>query len=117
MWRRRPARADSASFYDTEEVMRRALACDWARAGRERGLFAYIRCKEEAFEAGESEGSTPASPREGGGEGGGEGKGGGEGEGEGGGEGEGESGGGGGEGGGGDGAGSSRIVPLFSSWR
>ena len=90
MWRRRPARADSASFYDTEEVMRRALACDWARAGKERGLFSYIRRKEEAFEAGESEGSTPASPREGGGEGGGEGKGSGEGKGGGEGEGEGE---------------------------
>ena len=46
-WARRPDVADSESFWDTEEVMRRALAKDWARAGRERGLFKYIRREDE----------------------------------------------------------------------
>ena len=91
IWARRPEVSDSASFYDTDEVMRRALGCDWARAGKERGLFSYIRRKDDGDNGGDSDASTPPSPREGGGDGG-VGEGGGDGDGEGGG------GGGGGEG-------------------
>ena len=92
IWARRPEVSDSGSFYDTDEVMRRALGCDWARAGKERGLFSYIKRKDDGDNGSESESEGEgdgAGAGEGGGDGGvgeaggGGGGGGGEGEGEG----------------------------------
>lgn len=59
LWVRRPERSDSQSFWDTAEVMQRALAKDWARAGKERGLFSYIRHRnsgDNESDEGEGEG-------------------------------------------------------------